>query len=68
MPLSFRLGAFYFAYFAQVGAYVAYFPLYLAWRGLGAIEIAGAGAPSRRWDAGRRSFPALPTAPARRPA
>jgi len=41
MPLSFRLGAFYFAYFAQVGAYVAYFPLYLAWRGLGAIEIAG---------------------------
>ena len=40
MPLSFRLAAFYFAFFAHAGAYVAYFPLYLSWRGLGAIEIA----------------------------
>lgn len=39
MPLSFRLAAFYFAFFAHAGAYVAYFPLYLSWRGLGAIEI-----------------------------
>jgi PPP family 3-phenylpropionic acid transporter len=37
----FRLSAFYFAYFLYVGAYVAYFPLYLAGRGLGAVEIAG---------------------------
>jgi PPP family 3-phenylpropionic acid transporter len=40
MPLSFRLGAFYFAFFAYSGAYVAWFPLYLAGRGLGAGEIA----------------------------
>ena len=40
MPLSFRLGAFYFAFFAYAGAYVAWFPLYLASRGLGAAEIA----------------------------
>src|SRR5688572_18378027 len=40
MPLPFRLGAFYFMFFAYGGAYVAYFPLYLAWRGLGAVEIA----------------------------
>ena len=40
MPLSFRLGAFYFAYFAYAGALVAYFPPYLAARGLGAAEIA----------------------------
>jgi PPP family 3-phenylpropionic acid transporter len=38
--LSFRLGAFYFAFFAYSGAYVAWFPLYLAGRGLGAAEIA----------------------------
>lgn len=37
----FRLSAFYCAYFAYVGGYVAYFPLYLAARGLGAVEIAG---------------------------
>jgi PPP family 3-phenylpropionic acid transporter len=35
-----RLGVFYFLFFAQVGAYVAYFPLYLAARGLSAAEIA----------------------------
>ncbi len=40
MRLSFRLSAFYFAQFAQAGIFVAYFPLYLAWRGLGAVEIA----------------------------
>ena len=40
MPLSFRLGAFYFAFFAYAGVYVAWFPLYLASRGLGAAEIA----------------------------
>jgi MFS transporter, PPP family, 3-phenylpropionic acid transporter len=40
LPLSFRLALFYFAFFAYAGAYVAYFPAYLAWRGLGAAEIA----------------------------
>jgi PPP family 3-phenylpropionic acid transporter len=40
MPLSFRLALFYFAFFLYAGAYVAYFPAYLAWRGLGAAEIA----------------------------
>ncbi|TAK84553.1 MAG: MFS transporter [Betaproteobacteria bacterium] len=40
MRLSFRLSAFYFAQFAHAGIFVAYFPLYLAWRGLGAVEIA----------------------------
>jgi PPP family 3-phenylpropionic acid transporter len=48
MPLSFplsfalpvRLSAFYFAFFAYSAAYVAYFPLYLAGRGLSASEIA----------------------------
>ena len=35
-----RLGAFYFVFFAYVAAYVAYFPLYLAGRGLDAREIA----------------------------
>jgi len=38
--MGFRLSAFYFAFFAHAGAYVAYFPLYLAERGLGAVEIA----------------------------
>jgi PPP family 3-phenylpropionic acid transporter len=38
--MTFRLSAFYFAFFAHAGAYVAYFPLYLASRGLGAAEIA----------------------------
>jgi MFS transporter, PPP family, 3-phenylpropionic acid transporter len=35
-----RLASFYFAFFAYSAAYVAYFPLWLAWRGLGAGEIA----------------------------
>jgi PPP family 3-phenylpropionic acid transporter len=34
------LSAFYFAHFVHGGAFVAYFPLYLAWRGFGAVEIA----------------------------
>lgn len=40
MPLPVRLSAFYFAHFFHGGGFVAYFPLYLAWRGLGAVEIA----------------------------
>jgi PPP family 3-phenylpropionic acid transporter len=40
MPLSFRLALFYFMFFLYAGAYVAYFPAYLAARGLGAAEIA----------------------------
>jgi PPP family 3-phenylpropionic acid transporter len=40
MPLPWRLGAFYFLFFVYGGAYVAYFPLYLASRGLSAVEIA----------------------------
>ena len=40
MPLPLRLSAFYFAHFAHSGGFVAYFPLYLAWRGFGALEIA----------------------------
>jgi PPP family 3-phenylpropionic acid transporter len=38
--MAFRLSAFYFAFFAYAGVIVAYFPLYLAHRGLGAVEIA----------------------------
>src|SRR5262245_15573601 len=38
--MALRLAAFYFAFFAYAGAYVAYFPLYLASRGLSAVEIA----------------------------
>jgi len=38
--MAFRLSAFYFAFFAHAGAYVAYFPLYLASRGLSPAEIA----------------------------
>jgi MFS transporter, PPP family, 3-phenylpropionic acid transporter len=38
--VSFRLAAFYFAYFSYAGAMLAYFPPYLASRGLGAAEIA----------------------------
>lgn len=38
--MAFRLSAFYFAFFAYSGAYVAYFPLYLAGRGLSALETA----------------------------
>src|SRR4030088_1121672 len=40
MPVSFRLGAFYFSFFVYAGLMVAYFPPYLAARGLGAAEIA----------------------------
>lgn len=40
MTPAFRLSSFYFAYFAYAGAFVPYFPLYLAARGLGAGEIA----------------------------
>jgi PPP family 3-phenylpropionic acid transporter len=40
MSLPSRLASFYFAYFAYAGAFVAYLPLYLAWRGLHASEIA----------------------------
>lgn len=38
--MAFRLSAFYFAFFAHAGAYVAYFPLYLADRGLSPVQIA----------------------------
>jgi PPP family 3-phenylpropionic acid transporter len=38
--MAFRLSAFYFLFFAYGGALVAYFPLYLAGRGLSALEIA----------------------------
>jgi MFS family permease len=40
MSLPLRLAAFYFAYFAYAGAFIAYLPLYFAWRGLRAGEIA----------------------------
>ena len=40
MPLSFRLGAFYCAHFIHGGLFMAYFPLWLAGRGFGAVEIA----------------------------
>ncbi len=40
MPVAARLAAFYFAYFAYVGAFVPYFPLYLAGRGYDARQIA----------------------------
>src|SRR3954468_21944844 len=40
MPVSFRLAAFYFAFFAWVGLTTAYFPPYLAARGLDPAEIA----------------------------
>ena len=40
LPLPLRLASFYFAYFAYLGAFVAYFPVYLASRGLKAGEIA----------------------------
>src|SRR4051812_50144661 len=39
-PLPARLGSFYFLFFAYSAAYVAYFPLYLAGRGLEAGAIA----------------------------
>ena len=40
MPVSFRAAAFYFAFFVWAGLTVAYFPPYLAARGLSAVEIA----------------------------
>ena len=40
MPASYRLGAFYFAFFLYAGLMLAYLPAYLAARGLGAGEIA----------------------------
>ncbi|HET7362688.1 MAG TPA: MFS transporter [Burkholderiales bacterium] len=40
MPVSFRLGAFYFAFFIGAGLLIAYFPPYLAARGLTPAEIA----------------------------
>ena len=40
MPASYRLGAFYFAFFLYAGLMLAYLPAYLAGRGLGAGEIA----------------------------
>ena len=38
--MALRLSAFYFTFFAYIGATVAYLPLYLAHRGLSAVEIA----------------------------
>jgi len=40
MNVSVRLAAYYFGFFAHAGAYVSYFALYLAARGLSAAEIA----------------------------
>lgn len=40
MPAAFRLAAFYFAFFLYAGLMVAYFPSYLAARGLSAAQIA----------------------------
>lgn len=42
MTVPARLAAYYFAFFAHAGAYVSYFSLYLASRGLEAREIAAA--------------------------
>jgi PPP family 3-phenylpropionic acid transporter len=40
MSVPARLGAYYFAFFSHAGAFVSYFALYLAARGLSAAEIA----------------------------
>jgi len=40
MSVSFRLGAYYFAYFTYAGALVPYFSLWLAAQGYGAAQIA----------------------------
>src|SRR3954452_7588505 len=40
MPLPFRLSAYYCAHFVHAGLFMAYFPLWLAWRGFDAVEIA----------------------------
>src|SRR4026207_1485483 len=41
MPLPFRLAAYYCAHFVHAGLFMAYFPLWLAWRGFDAGEVAG---------------------------
>ena len=40
VPAALRLAAFYLAYFAYVGAFTPYFPLYLSGRGLTPAELA----------------------------
>ena len=40
LPVPLRLASFYFAYFAYAGVVLAFFPLYLASRGLNGGEIA----------------------------
>jgi PPP family 3-phenylpropionic acid transporter len=40
MPLAFRLAAYYCAHFVHAGLFMAYFPLWLAWRGFDVVEIA----------------------------
>jgi len=40
VPVALRLAAFYLAYFAYVGAFTPYFPLYLSGRGLTPAELA----------------------------
>lgn len=40
MPLPARLAAYYGAHFVHAGLFMAYFPLWLAWRGFSAVEIA----------------------------
>ena len=40
MPVPVRLSMFFFAFFAQAGAFVSYFSLFLAARGFSAAEIA----------------------------
>lgn len=40
IPAGLRLAAFYLAYFAYIGAFTPYFPLYLSGRGLTAAELA----------------------------
>ena len=40
MPPPARLAAYYGAHFVHAGLFMAYFPLWLAWRGFSAVEIA----------------------------
>jgi len=56
MTIAARLAAYYFAFFAHAGAYVSYFALYLAGRGMSAGEIAFAVAMPQ---AARIAAPAL---------
>lgn len=56
MTIAARLAAYYFAFFAHAGAYVSYFALYLAGRGMTAGEIAFAVAMPQ---AARIAAPAL---------